>query len=90
MSTSTPARIRAWATRRRLYGASGHRGSYVRHKAILCVRCERMTRLIVKLYAEGTLSEGQAAKATGRGRVWLRIAAETEAEAALDTVKEKL
>jgi len=68
------ARARAWATRRRLYGAAGHRGSYSGHGALRCRDCERMIGVIVRLYAEGVLSEGQAAKATGRDRVWLRIA----------------
>lgn len=37
-----------------------------------CIDCQRMTKLIVRLYAEGVLSEGQAAKATGLGRAALR------------------
>lgn len=71
------ARRQAWATRRRRYGASGHSvGAYtaIRHGGP-CPNCERMTRLVVRLYAEGTLSEGQAAKAIGCDRVWLRRAA---------------
>lgn len=64
-------RKRAWETRRQKYGKYGHAGSYSR-QAGACPHCARMGGLIVRLLAEGTLSEGQAAKATGLDRITLR------------------
>lgn len=54
--------------RRQKYGPSGHGGSYSR----AAPDCRRMVLLIVRLMREGVLSEGQAARATGLGRVQLR------------------
>ena len=65
-------RARAWATRRKKYGPKGHGGSYTRPATGPCQHCERMTALIVRLYAESVLSEGQASKATGLHRIELR------------------
>ena len=70
-------RKRAWATRRAKYGPRGHNSPYSRPRVVACEDCLRMTHLIVKLYAEGVLSEGQASKATGLPRVDLRRMADT-------------
>lgn len=71
------ARALAWGTRRAKYGPRGHGGSYdCGHR--VCLRCADMEALIVKLYREEVLSEGQAAKATGLDRVTLRIKAEQQ------------
>lgn len=61
----------AWKTRRAKYGPTGHDGSYSR-PVTRCGACQSMMDLIIKLHADGTLSEGQAAKATGLDRVELR------------------
>lgn len=68
-------RKRAWTTRRQKYGAHGHNGAYSRNPGP-CSDCERMRDWLVRLHAEGVLSEGQAAKATGMYRVDLRAAAD--------------
>lgn len=59
----------AWATRRAKYGAHGHSGTYSR---FTLAERKRMTGFIIRLHAEGTISEGQAAKATGLDRVEVR------------------
>lgn len=72
MTDLQQVRARAWATRRKKYGPHGHAGSYSRVATGPCPHCERMTDLIVRLHAEGALSEGQAAKATGLRRIEIR------------------
>ena len=72
MTDLSEVRKRAWETRREKYGQRGHRGSYSRPATGSCLSCERMTAMIVRLYAEGCASEGQAAKATGLHRIELR------------------
>lgn len=62
----------AWKTRRKKYGPNGASLPYRRAGQGRCGACQSMMDLIVKLYAEGTLSEGHAAKATGLDRVELR------------------
>lgn len=60
------ARKQAWATRRANYGPQGHRGYTPRQSnggALL---------LVLQLHAEGVLSEGQVAQATGLDRVEIR------------------
>lgn len=69
------ARSKAWATRREKYGPSGHGGYYCARNSVRCSDCKARA-MIVKLYADGTLSEGQASKATGLDRVALRKEAE--------------
>ena len=64
------AREKAWATRRARYGAHGHAGAY-RCGVMSCEGCGAR-RMVIRLYVEGTLSEGQAAKALGMDRVVLR------------------
>ena len=59
MNNNSGARAKAWATRRRLYGATGHSGSYLCHGVPRDCDCERMVGVIVRLFAEGVLSEGQ-------------------------------
>jgi len=71
MTDLSEVRSRAWATRRAKYGPHGHHSNYARSPGA-CPDCKRMTDLIVRLHVEGTLSEGQAAKATGLHRIELR------------------
>ena len=67
----TEARHRAWRTRRARYGAKGHAGAYSRsHAARTALDAAR--RMIARLHVEGVLSEGQASKACGMGRVAFR------------------
>lgn len=68
------ARKRGWATRRKKYGPKGHAGAYLRDRTSCgqCARLARMEQIIVRLYEDGVLTEGQAAKATGLHRVELR------------------
>ena len=73
MTDLADARRRAWKTRREKYGPHGHNGYALAGR---CGACRRMRDLIVKLHVEGVLSEGQAARAIGEGRVALRIAAD--------------
>lgn len=73
--TQSAARLRAWRTRRAKYGVRGHGSSYSRHGGP-CEACKRMESVIVRLHIEGILSEGQAAKAIGVGRVVLRALAD--------------
>ena len=61
----------AWKTRREKYGPNGATLPY-RRPGKNCGACQSMMDLIVRLHVEGTLSEGQAAKATGLDRVELR------------------
>jgi hypothetical protein len=68
MADLSDVRRRAWQTRRDKYGPQGHDGSYRRP----CGHCESAIAMIVRLYREGALSEGQAARATGLDRVELR------------------
>ncbi len=75
MADLSETRKRAWETRRKKYGALGHNGSYTRNPGP-CSDCERMRAWLVRLHAEGVLSEGQAAKATGMYRIDLRSAAD--------------
>lgn len=72
----TKARAAAWKTRRRKYGAKGHNSAYGRGRGA-CQHCERMRAVLVRLHAEGVLSEGQAAKATGLDRIELRTRVDT-------------
>lgn len=70
-------RKRAWDTRRETYGPKGHARSYSCGTAQTngCALCPARA-MIVRLHVEGTLSEGQAAKATGLDRVALRTLAD--------------
>jgi hypothetical protein len=64
------ARAKAWQTRRARYGPHGHKGIY--RQASLCPHCKRMRDALIRLHNEGVLSEGQASKLTGLGRIELR------------------
>lgn len=72
MTTVSEIRKQAWETRRKKYGAHGHNGVYGRNAAP-CPDCVRMRNFIARLHVEGTLSEGQAAKAAGVTRIEIRI-----------------
>lgn len=69
MTNLTEVRKRAWETRRALYGQMGHGKAY---PGELRLNVTGMRDLIIKLHAEGVLSEGQAAKATGLHRITIR------------------
>lgn len=63
------AKARAWETRRKKYGNTGHaRGAYG-HGGDHVVS---MQALLIRLHEEGVLSEGQVAKATGLHRITVR------------------
>lgn len=75
MTDLSEVRRSAWETRRAKYGPQGHQGAYERH----CNCCVRMRHLVVQLYREAVLSEGQAAKAIGIDRIELRKLADERA-----------
>ena len=75
MNEISERRKRAWETRREKYGALGHAGAYSQRGGA-CQDCARMRDWLVRLHIEGTLSEGQASKATGLSRIDLRAAAD--------------
>lgn len=62
------ARVAAWKTRRAKYGPAGHNGGYSRP----CTHCSGAVALVIRLHNEGTLSEGQVAKALNLDRVAVR------------------
>lgn len=62
-------RRQAWMTRRANYGPSGHAASYSRGSG---PNHPKMLALIIRLHAEGELSEGQVAKATDLHRIEIR------------------
>ena len=69
-------RTKAWETRRQKYGPRGHNGMYSRLSITdYCNICPAR-KMIIRLYKEGTLSEGQASKAACMDRISLRIAAD--------------
>lgn len=77
MSESTAdVRKRAWKTRREKYGQRGHSGAYGQMRPIYTAtwneRLRSMQDALIRLYREGTLSEGQVSKATGLDRVSCR------------------
>lgn len=63
-------RKRAWETRREKYGPRGHRGTYSR--SVERASIHGMLALIIRLHNEGTLTEGQVARATGLDRISIR------------------
>ena len=67
----TEVRKRAWATRRQKYGARGHAGAYTRSGHF-----DSLLALVIRLYREGVLSEGQVARASGLDRVTIRTMAD--------------
>ena len=85
----TAVRHRAWKTRRQKYGPRGHNSTYSRPAIGPCDECRRLTNYIVRLHINGTLSEGQAASALGRGRIYLRILADDMMNAAPPTQEGK-
>lgn len=85
MADLRKARAAAWETRRERYGARGHSGSYQRGKATKYERSESPVvrgaiNLVFDLLNEGTLSEGQVAKALKLDRVGVRRMADQRAE----------
>ena len=72
MSRADPSEVRkrAWETRRARYGNRGHSGAYLTGRP--CPRCASMEAMLIRLHAEGVLSEGQAVNATGLDRVEVR------------------
>lgn len=81
-----PRKLKAWETRRARYGAAGHAGPYRTggalhvsdnyRKLVLDAVADdlgsRALALVLRLYAEGALSEGQCAKALQIDRVSFR------------------
>lgn len=65
-------RRRAWETRRKKYGPRGNNGSYARPSTGPCEHCAGAVAMLIKLYVEGSASEGQVAKATGLHRIEIR------------------
>jgi hypothetical protein len=53
-----------------MYGPQGHRGTYTRGP--FGSDPDKMLAYLIRLYQEGTLSEGQVAKATGLDRISIR------------------
>lgn len=70
-------RKRAWQTRRSKYGQTGHAGTYARTTSP-CPACQGAVALLIRLHREGTLSEGQVAKATGLHRIAIRELADLQ------------
>lgn len=85
MRTEKPSdvRKRAWQTRRTKYGPRGHAGPYGQLKPIHTqpwyARMRSMQEMLIKLYRQGLLSEGQVSKATGLDRVSCRDLAISQA-----------
>jgi hypothetical protein len=67
-------RRQAWQTRRKVYGPKGHASSYAR----FCPTCAQVRALVVRLHNEEILSEGQASKMLGIGRIELRKLADDQ------------
>lgn len=76
-------RRKAWETRRARYGASGHAGAYTRGPN--GSDPAGMLSLIIRLLAEGALSEGQVARATGLDRITIRKLGDERADAVTRT-----
>ena len=74
------ARKKAWETRRKKYGSSGHKGSYRcgtwRYDAKEQARVRNMEDALIELYESAILSEGQVSKMTGLDRITVRIRAD--------------
>lgn len=67
------ARMRAWETRRARYGAAGHAGPYHNRTAVVVDDLGRLAlAFILRLHAQGELSEGQCSKALQIDRVSFR------------------
>lgn len=69
-------RKRAWETRRKKYGEHGHSGSYGTQRVVYSARwnerLQSMQDMLIRLYRQGVLSEGQVSKACGIDRVSCR------------------
>lgn len=78
-------RKQAWKTRREKYGQRGHSGAYSHPRPVYTARWNErlnsMTDVLIRLYREGVLSEGQVSKDTGLDRVSCRNLAIRQAEA---------
>lgn len=64
------SRAKAWQTRREKYGPHGHSG--VPYDRPAGANEAKMLRFIIGLHRDGTISEGQASKATGLDRIKIR------------------
>ena len=69
-------RKRAWKTRREKYGERGHSGpdgtKLIVYSARWNERLRSMQDMLIRLYRQGVLSEGQVSKACGIDRVSCR------------------
>lgn len=80
MTTLTTPRQKAWATRRALYGPSGHAGAYLLPKRVPGQSVgSRALRLVILMHREAVLSEGQCCHYLQMDRVEFRRLCDAEA-----------
>lgn len=76
IETVADVRRRAWKTRREKYGPRGHAGYCPQLRPVYSApwhaRMRSMEAMLIKLYRQGVLSEGQVSKATGLDRISCR------------------
>lgn len=75
------ARERAWNTRRKRYGQSGHAAAYRSGASVVPSIYRAALSLVIRLYRDGTLSEGQCCKALAVDRVTFRGIVDDEVHA---------
>lgn len=64
-------RFKAWETRRKKYGSSGHSGGYTRLR--YDPRVKKMVDAIIEMHMDGMLSEGQTARILSESRLHVRM-----------------
>lgn len=69
---SYKGRLKAWETRRAKYGTAGHSGPYRTAVSFADDLGSRALAFVLRLHAQGELSEGQCAKALELDRVSFR------------------
>jgi len=67
-----PRRVQAWKTRRARYGTAGHARPYRTSPTPADDLGSRALAFVLRLHAQGDLSEGQCSKALGIDRVTFR------------------
>lgn len=89
MTQTVDGRKQAWVTRRAKYGPQGHNSGYGRGGRARTSLGVLALKLVVRLQADGTLSEGQCCKALDLDRVdWRAVCDATEPLPAPPAVKE--